>query len=199
MIDMSNNRVPYGLLTDEEKAALRDHEKAGGKFECYYPAGFRWSRCIPEWCDESTYRTVPLPAQRSEQSSLKTQDVTGYEKGLNDALACIASLGYGRSYDVDHGHDEAFRAVAKYRDDWKAGATKKTQDVIAWDRLPAWVEWVARDEDGKVFCSADEQKCDASKWLYSRHILCRRIDDFPGIVQIGTADWRESKQRRPRG
>jgi hypothetical protein len=28
---------------------------------------------------------------------------------------------------------------------------------------------------------------------------CTRIDDFPGIVQIGTADWRESKQRRPRG
>jgi len=27
---------------------------------------------------------------------------------------------------------------------------------------------------------------------------CRRIDDFPGIVQIGTCDWTESKQRRPK-
>jgi hypothetical protein len=29
---MTNNRVPYGLLTDEERAALHEHEKAGGKF-----------------------------------------------------------------------------------------------------------------------------------------------------------------------
>ena len=33
MIDMTNNRVPYGLLTDEEKAALREHKKAGGTFK----------------------------------------------------------------------------------------------------------------------------------------------------------------------
>jgi hypothetical protein len=25
-----------------------------------------------------------------------------------------------------------------------------------------------------------------------------RIDDFPGIVQIGTVDWKDSKQRRPK-
>jgi hypothetical protein len=136
-IDMSNNRVPYGLLTDEEKAALHEHGKAGGEFEFTYSE--IWMRVSePTWGSHASYRTVPLPA--------------------------------------------------------------KTQDVIAWERLPDWAQWVARDEDGKVFCSADEQKCDASKWLYSRHILCRRIDDFPGIVvQIGTADWSESKQRRPRG
>jgi len=136
-INMTQNRVPYGLLTDEEKAALRDHEKAGGKFECYYPAGFRWSRCIPEWCDESTYRTVPLP--------------------------------------------------------------EKTQDVIAWDRLPEWAEWVARDKfDDFVSCYENEphQECD---WWAVDEKDFRRIDDFPGIVQIGTVDWKESKQRRPRG
>ena len=30
MIDMTNNRVPYFLLTDEEKAVLHEHEKACG-------------------------------------------------------------------------------------------------------------------------------------------------------------------------
>ena len=29
-VDMTNNRVPYGLLTYEEKAALREHK---GEFE----------------------------------------------------------------------------------------------------------------------------------------------------------------------
>jgi hypothetical protein len=128
-IDMTNNRVPYGLLTAEEKAALHEHKEAGGKIERYSPAGFRWWRCIPEWSDESIYRTVPLP---------------------------------------------------------------KTQDVIAWERLPAWVQWVMRKEGGHVW------GYDEDRWsnLSGRNI---RIDDWPGIVQIGTVDWRESKQRRPRG
>jgi hypothetical protein len=190
MIDMTNNRVPYGLLTDEEKAALHEHEKAGGGVlyttvsDTYWRIACEKSRWYPNYA----YRTVPLP---------KTQDVTEYEKGLNDALACIASLGYGRSDDVDHGHDEAFRAVAKYRDDWKAGATKKTQDVIAWDRLPDWAEWVARDSDGGVFGYDFEPLVCIVAWSSpSEHH--RRIDDFPGIVQIGTVDWKDSKQRRPR-
>jgi hypothetical protein len=134
-IDMTNNRVLYGLLTDEEKAALHEHEKAGGAFEVTFHGKFWEETTQLHHFNDCIYRTLPLP---------------------------------------------------------------KTQDVIAWEKLPEWVEWVARDEDGKVFCSADEQKCDASKWLYSRHTLCRRIDDFPGIVQIGTVDWEDSKQRRPR-
>jgi hypothetical protein len=188
-VDMTNNRVPYGLLTDEEAIALREHEKAGGEFECYCFGD--WSKCGPLWSNEGIYRTLPLPE--------KTQDVTGYEKGLNDALACIASLGYGRSYDVDHGHDEAFRAVAKYRDDWKAGATKKTQDVIAWEKLPDWVEWVARDADFDVLGRSLEpyiKNQDKIWFSYGRRV---RIDDFPGIVSLGTCDWKDSKQRRPRG
>jgi hypothetical protein len=194
MIDMTNNRVPYGLLTDEEKAVLHEHEKAGGVVSIHLDQ--QWvvaSKAREPW---AVYRTVPLPAQRSEQSSLKTQDVTEYEKGLNDALACIASLGYGRSDDVDHGHDEAFRAVAKCRDDWKAGATKKTQDVIAWDRLPDRIEWVARWENGMVWGYVSDPSLQLSGWYGLGGI---RIDDFPGIVQIGTCYWKDSKQRRPRG
>jgi hypothetical protein len=127
MIDMSNNRVPYGLLTDEETAALVKHK---GGVEQYTSCGWRdhvmhkvsYHPCV-------TYRTVPLP---------------------------------------------------------------KTQDVIAWDRLPAWVQWVMRKESGHVW------GYDEDRWsnFSGRNI---RIDDWPGIVQIGTADWRESKQRRPRG
>jgi hypothetical protein len=129
-VDMTNNRVPYGLLTDEEKAALHEHEKAGGEFK--YWCG-EWAQVKPSWYYNMIYRTVPLP---------------------------------------------------------------KTQDVIAWDRLPEWVEWVARDSDGGVFGYDFEPKRRDEKWpMMSR---CRRIDDFPGIVQIGTCDWTESKQRRPR-
>jgi hypothetical protein len=146
-IDMTNNRVPYGLLTDEEKAALHDHEKAGGKFE--YWTGVMWYGAQPHpTLTRRIYRTVPLPAQHSEQSSLKTQD------------------------------------------------------VIAWDRLPDWAQWVARDEGGDVWAYDEEPECSDDEyrgcgWMFESSGL--RIDDWPGIVQIGTADWRESKQRRPRG
>jgi hypothetical protein len=135
MIDMSNNRVPYGLLTDAEKAALREHEKHAGAFKVSLGED-AWAGVLnPTWNRERVYRTVPLP---------------------------------------------------------------KTQDVIAWDRLPAWVEWVARDIDGKVFMYDAPPDLRGDEWV-SRFAVQGSINDFPGLVQIGTVDWRESKQRRPRG
>jgi hypothetical protein len=134
-VDMTNNRVPYGLLADEEKAALHEHEKAGGKIE-YCAATrsvFEPATNLYFWVHHYIYRTVPLP---------------------------------------------------------------KTQDVIAWDRLPEWVEWVARDENGTVWCFQFDPEDRSGGWL-SRSKY-RRIDDFPGIVQIGTVDWKESKVRRPK-
>ena len=134
-IDMTNNRVPYGLLTDEETAALLAHEKAGGEFKCYCEGV--WSKCDPSWSTEGIYRTVPLP---------------------------------------------------------------KTQDVIAWDRLPKEAEWTARDAWGAVrfYEQGDTVEINVVAGEWDSYISGRRIDDFPGIVQIGTCDWRESKQRRPR-
>jgi hypothetical protein len=129
MSDMNNNRVQYGLLTAEEKAALHEHEKHAGAFKVFLGED-AWAGVLnPTWNRESVYRTVPLP---------------------------------------------------------------KTQDVIAWEKLPDWVEWVMRKESGHVW------GYDEDRWsnLSGRNI---RIDDWPGIVQIGTVDWRESKQRRPRG
>ena len=130
MIDMTNNRVPYGLLTDEEKAALYEHEKAGGVVE-YYCEGV-WFQYAPSWLYNVIYRIVPLP---------------------------------------------------------------KTQDVIAWEKLPDWVEWVAREQGNRVYAADIEMQLYSGLWMcHSRRI---RIDDFPGIVvQIGTCDWRDSKQRR---
>jgi hypothetical protein len=123
-IDMTNNRVPYDLLTDEEKAALEAHEKAGGEFSYSYIGG-DGRRCLSKtWRINSIVRAVPLP--------------------------------------------------------------EKTQDVIAWEKLPDWVEWVARDMDGSVWC------------YEAGGAVHRRIDGFPGIVQIGTCDWKDSKQRRPK-
>jgi hypothetical protein len=142
-LDMTNNRVPYGLLDDDEWAALLAHEKAGGEFKCYCEGV--WSKCEPSWSTEGIYRTVPLPAQRSEQSSLKTQD------------------------------------------------------VIAWDRLPAWVEWVARDADFYVHGHSlgPYIKNQDKIWL-SHGRRSPNLHNFPGIVQIGTCDWKDSKQRRPK-
>jgi hypothetical protein len=128
-IDMSNNRVPYGLLTAEETAALHEHEQAGGVFE--FTDFEKWKLVSkPTWNSYAVYRTVPLP---------------------------------------------------------------KTQDIIAWERLPAWVEWVARGAHGAVFGYGKEPNlCGAGSSIV-------RIDDFPGIVvQIGTVDWQDSKQRRPK-
>jgi hypothetical protein len=133
-IDMTNNRVQYGLLTDEEKAALHQHEKAGGDF-LVTTLGSPWFiKTSGGFTNHGTYRTAPLP---------------------------------------------------------------KTQDVIAWDRLPAWAEWVARDGDGTV-CAYDEApQCYVNDWIFDGS-ECTRIDYWPEIVQIGTCDWKESKQRRPR-
>jgi hypothetical protein len=125
-IDMTNNRVPYGLLTDEEKAALHDHQEDGGKIE--YWCGI-WEKVEPTWHYNIIYRTVPLP--------------------------------------------------------------EKTQDVIAWDRLPDWVAYVARYIDGSVWCFGAEPIVGSADY--------RRIDDFPGIVlEVGTCGWKDSKQRRPK-
>jgi hypothetical protein len=133
-LDMTNNRVPYGLMTDEEKAALHAHEKAGGKLVVAGYDGRAWPREMGKFLDHCVYRIAPLP---------------------------------------------------------------KTQDVIAWDLLPDWVEWVARNATGRVFAYRMEPVRRSHDW-----VSCwspRRIDDFPGLVQIGTCDWKDSKQRRPRG
>jgi hypothetical protein len=136
MIDMTNNRVPYGLLTDAEKAALHDHEKAGGEFEIHAGTSW-WPVGNTPWHHKLILRTVPLP---------------------------------------------------------------KTQDVIAWEKLPDWAEWVARYENGRVFTLPTEPFISGTGWGVAFSLpLYRRIDDFPGIVQIVKCDWRDSKQRRPRG
>jgi hypothetical protein len=136
MIDMTNNRVPYGLLTDEEKAVLKAHAEAGGEF-VFTCGGEDWGELrSPNWLDNIIYRTVPL--------------------------------------------------------------TAKTIDVISWEKLPDWVQWVARDADFEVLGHSLEPNISRdSTWL--GHGERRRIDDFPDLVQIGTVDWKDSLQRRPRG
>jgi hypothetical protein len=136
MSDMNNNRVPYGLLTAEETAALHEHEQAGGVFE--FTDFEKWKLVSkPTWNSYAVYRTVPLP---------------------------------------------------------------KTQDVIAWDRLPKEAEWTARDAWGAVrfYEQGDTVEINVVAGEWDSYISGRRIDDFPGIVQIGTCDWKDSKQRRPK-
>ena len=134
MINMTNNRVQYGLLTDEEKAALHEHEKAGGDF-LVTTLGSPWFiKTSKGFTHDAIYRTVPLP--------------------------------------------------------------EKTQEVIAWEKLPAWAEWVTRHYGDWLYAWAYEPDAIANGW--GNGGTHRRIDDFPGIVQIGTVDWKDSKQRRPK-
>jgi hypothetical protein len=60
-IDMTNNRVPYGLLTDAERAALHEHWKAGGVIE-HHCDGV-WFKYAPSWLYGVVYRTVPIIAE----------------------------------------------------------------------------------------------------------------------------------------
>jgi hypothetical protein len=134
-VDMTNNRVPYNLLTDEEKAALHDHNENGGSFEFTF-SGQPWQKTDQFYgASYCIYRTVPLP--------------------------------------------------------------EKTQDVIAWDRLPDWVEWVAREDNEQVWAFEYEPHLESDWWGYHEGDAIR-INDFPGIVQIGTCGWKDSKQRRPK-
>ena len=50
--------------------------------------------------------------------AMKGRDTAAFEAGLNTALKCIASIGYGKNQDVDEGHEEAYRAVEAYLKDW---------------------------------------------------------------------------------
>jgi hypothetical protein len=45
---------------------------------------------------------------------------------LDDALALIGSLGYGRNQDVDEGHQDAFRAIEFHLKHWKAAEARTT-------------------------------------------------------------------------
>jgi hypothetical protein len=75
----------------------------------------------------------------------------------------------------------------------------KTQDVIAWEKLPDWVEWVAREDDEHVWAFESEPHPERGGWVHHEGYAIP-FHDFPGIVlEIGTCDWKDSKQRRPRG
>jgi hypothetical protein len=59
--DPYTNRIPHGLLTDEERAALK---ATGGPWECRDPDSGKWVQFVnPKWFDSGVYRAVrkPLP------------------------------------------------------------------------------------------------------------------------------------------
>jgi hypothetical protein len=50
-----------------------------------------------------------------------------------------------------------------------------------------------------VWCYGAEPIISEVVWTSHGLSSFRCIDDFPGIVFPGTCDWKDSKQRRPRG
>jgi len=59
-IDMSKNRVPWALLTDEERQALKAHHESNGTIEFMVNWKPDWALASdPSWRDDTIYRTVP--------------------------------------------------------------------------------------------------------------------------------------------
>jgi hypothetical protein len=113
------------------------------------------------------------------------------------AMARLAQRDERKSTGALYGHlASRIEALTAQRSEQ---SSLKTQDVIAWEKLPDWVEWVARDMDGCVRSWKDQPEVRSTKWMppYPSYPPIR-IDDFPGIVRIGTCDWKDSKQRRPK-
>ena len=81
----------------------------------------------------------------------KGRDTAGFETGLNTALKCIASLGYGRNEDVEEGHEDGYRAVETCLKDWKANKP------AALDLAPDHYDWNAAIEAAidEIDCGCD--------------------------------------------
>jgi hypothetical protein len=72
--DPYTNRIPHGLLTEEEKAAL---EATGGPWECRDPDSGKWVQFVnPKWFDNGIYRAVrkPLPVPQEGDVWMKTRN-----------------------------------------------------------------------------------------------------------------------------
>jgi hypothetical protein len=94
--------------------------------------------------------------ERTEQADKRNivSVLRAYEKGLQDALAVIASLGYGRTEDVDEGHEEAFRAVEKHITDWRAALSREEPMQCAecdCDNPPEGCNWIINVKEPKLW------------------------------------------------
>lgn len=71
-IDMSDNRVPFGLLTEEEQKALKGWD---GVIAAYQTTGNWINTLSPRWGTAITYRTVPKPIPVSDlKGTVKMKD-----------------------------------------------------------------------------------------------------------------------------
>jgi len=101
----------------------------------------------------------------------KGRDAAAFETGMDTALKCIASLGYGKNHDVDEGHEDAYRAVETYLKDWK------THRPASLEPAPDHAEWNAAIE-----ASIDEIDCGCDGLCLSPH-ACPK-DDVQSIHQL---------------
>ena len=122
-------------------------------------------------------------------------------KEMQAALPAHFKAGGGIEYFCGSGWATASQPSWTGYNTYRAVRPAPTPDVIAWKLLPDWVQSVARDADGEVLAYETVDLGLASRGWFpkGRSVYYRRIDDFHGLVQIGTCDWKDSKQTRPEG
>ena len=70
--------------------------------------------------------------------------------------------------------------------------------TVRWEHMPTWAKWAARDEDGAIWVFEEFPKLWSDVWGRGDGDR-NRIDQFPGLSDPGTVDWRDSLIQRPEG
>lgn len=84
--DPTTNRIPFGLLSEDEQSALMD-----------WPHGFEfwwedeWNSCAPAWQADTVYRGKPAPVVTSVWSNVHPKHVTPYTYGSRAAADRVSS------------------------------------------------------------------------------------------------------------
>jgi hypothetical protein len=82
--DVTTNRIPFGLLTQEEQATLKAWPHDWEYWNCF---GAFWDVCNPTWCSSGIYRGKPAPKVTSYWFNLYDGDRIGQIYTVQDAAA----------------------------------------------------------------------------------------------------------------
>lgn len=97
--DPTTNRIPYGLLTQEEQAAL--HAWPHG-VEYHSFLGNYWTDCFPLWNDDKVYRGKPAPKVTSYWFNIYDGDrIAGQFWSSQEAPTWLAKSNCGATMRID--------------------------------------------------------------------------------------------------
>jgi hypothetical protein len=85
--DVATNRIPFGLLTPKEQAALQAWPHG---VEYYRSQHGLWVNCVPFWNDNIVYRGKPTPKVTSYGFNIYGEDSVGNTWTKQDAAKRVA-------------------------------------------------------------------------------------------------------------